>query len=167
MKKLVIVAIIAVSGWWYFVGGRKLSEDDVHNFYRDYEVATLQRRPDVLCGFLAEDYQSAGTITASNQSRTDSHNKQETCESLSKLYDTWEKLGEKMGGILQLDSSYTVHSISLSSNKQSAVVDVSTSLDVGGSIMNIRSHSTDTLIRRNGKVLLLRTEGKGTIDSGS
>jgi hypothetical protein len=32
--------------------------------------------------------------------------------------------------------------------------------------MNIRGRSTDTLIRRNGKTLLLRSEGTGSIGSG-
>ena len=43
------------------------------------------------------------------------------------------------------------------------MVDVSSSLDVAGSIMNIRARSTDTLVRRNGKVLLLRSQGTGSV----
>jgi hypothetical protein len=163
MKKLIFIAIMAAGAWWHFVGGRKLSEDDVNHFYRDYQAATLQRKPDVLCTLLADDYQSTGTVAAEGQVRADSLNKQQTCESFQKLYDTWDKLGEKLGGILQLDSHYTIHDISISADKKSASVDISTSLDVGGSIMNIRSHSTDTLVRRNGKVLLLRSEGTGSI----
>jgi hypothetical protein len=71
-----------------------------------------------------------------------------------------------MGGMLQLDSSYKINSVAIQPDSKSATVDFSSSLDVAGTIMNIRSRSTDTLIRRNGKVLMLRTEGKGRIFSG-
>ncbi|MCL7421984.1 MAG: hypothetical protein M8364_13880 [Methylobacter sp.] len=82
------------------------------------------------------------------------------------MYKSFDDLGDKMGGILQLDYGYSIHKIDISPDSKSAVVDVSFSLDVAGSIMNIRSRSTDTLIRRNGKMLMLRSEGKGTIESG-
>jgi hypothetical protein len=90
----------------------------------------------------------------------------ETCNAYTALYGEFEKIGDKMGGILQLDSRYDIHDISLASNKKSATVDVSSALDVGGTIMNIRGRSTDTLIRRNGKTLLFRSEGTGSIRSG-
>lgn len=168
MKKIILVAIIAAGAWWYFVGGRKISEADVTSFYRDYdEIATGQRQPDTLCSMFAEDYHSTATIAVGRQIRTDSMNKPQTCESLRLLYDSWEKLGEKMGGMLQLDSYYTIHSISLASDRKSATVDISSSLDVAGSIMNMRSRSTDTLVRRNGKVLLLRSDAKVSMGSGS
>jgi hypothetical protein len=35
-------------------------------------------------------------------------------------------------------------------------------MDLGGSIINLSGTSTDTLIRRNGKVRVQRTEGKVT-----
>ncbi len=163
MKKLALLVVAVVAaGWWYFVGGRKLSEDHVNRFYQTYEAATLERKPEIMCSHLADDYQSTGTITVAGLVRTDSQRKAEACESLRKLYESWEKLGEKMGGLLQLDSSYTIHSIEIAPDGKTATVDVSSSLDVGGSLMKLRSRSTDTLVRRSGKVLLLRSDSKST-----
>jgi hypothetical protein len=71
-----------------------------------------------------------------------------------------------MGGMLQLDSSYKINSIEIQPDGKSALVDYTSSLDVAGTIMNIRSRSTDTLIRRNGKVLMLRSDGTGSVSSG-
>lgn len=167
MKKLVLVILIAGTAWWYFVGGRKLTEEHVGSFYRDLEVATLERKPEDICALLASDFQSTGTVTVGSKTRPNAQDKSQTCNAYRDLYATWEKLGERMGGTLQLDSDYTIHSIAISPDRKTATVDISTSLDVAGSIMNIRSRSTDTLIRRNGKVLLLRSAGVGSIEAGS
>ena len=82
------------------------------------------------------------------------------------MYDTFAKLGEQMGGLLQLNSSVSVNSVVISPDGKTATVDLNSSLDVGGSIMNLRSHSTDTLVRRNGKVLMLNSTGTGAIGGG-
>lgn len=82
------------------------------------------------------------------------------------MYQSFEALGEKMGGLLQLDHTYTVNSIALSADKKTAIVDVSDALDVGGSIINMKSRSLDTLIRRNGKTLMLRSDADGSVGSG-
>ncbi|AYQ29016.1 MULTISPECIES: hypothetical protein [unclassified Polaromonas] len=163
MKKLILLALVAAGAWWYFAGGRKLSDEHVRAFYRGVEVATLERKPQDLCALLADNFESTGTVTIGGQSHTETQNKAGACAAYQGLYESWEKLGEKMGGTLQLDFSYTVHSVAISPDNKTATVDISSSLDVAGSIMNIRSRSTDTLIRRNGKVLLLRSESKGFI----
>lgn len=82
------------------------------------------------------------------------------------MYQGFEALGNKMGGILQLDSSYALHKIELAPDKKSAIVDVSYSLDVAGSIMNIRVRSTDTIIQKLGKPLMVRSEIKSRGASG-
>lgn len=82
------------------------------------------------------------------------------------MYENFEVLGEKMGGILHLNSNYKINDIEIDANNEVATVDFSSSLDVAGSIMNIRSRSTDTLVRRNGRTLMLRSEGKASIGSG-
>jgi hypothetical protein len=166
VKKLLLVVFIAAVAWWYFIGGRNLSEANVRDFYRALEAATLARKPEDICSLFADDFKSTGTIAVGAQSRTDSQDKEETCESYRKLYQSWEQLGEKMGGILQLDSNYEIHSIDIASDHKSATVDVSNTLDVAGSIMNIKGRSTDTLIRRNGKVLMLHSDGSGSVGGG-
>lgn len=166
MKRILLVVSIAIAAWWYFIEGRKMTEAHVTEFYRDLEVV-LERKPDELCSLLADDFKS--TVTTGNQGVKvmDEDDKTQTCEAYRELYTTWEKIGEKMGEKLQLDSDYKVHSISISADRKSATVDVSSSLDVAGSITNIRSRSTDTLVRRNGKVMMIRSEGSGSFNAGS
>lgn len=167
MRKILFLVLIIAGGWWYFIGGRKLSDEHVNGFYRDLEIATLQRQPDAICALLAPDFQSTGSVSTTENRQTVNQNKQQACDAYRDLYATWEKLGEKMGGMLQLDSQYTIHSISLSPDGKTATVDVSSSLDVAGTLMHIRSRSTDTLVRRNGKVLLLHSSGVGSVGAGS
>jgi hypothetical protein len=167
MKKVIFGIVLIAAGWWYFIGGRTLTEDHVRAFYMEQERATLAREPKALCALLADDFVSSGTVTVGGRtSPTITQNREQTCASYEGTYEQFEKIGTKMGGIVQLDSGYKIHDISLASNKKEATVDVSSSLDVAGTIMNIRGRTTDTLIRRNGKTLLLRSEGTGEIRSG-
>ena len=167
MKKLLLlVVLVGGGGWWYFIGGRTITEDHVNRFYEEYQAATLDRKPEVLCAMLAADFQGTGSVEVGGQTRQATQNKDEACKGFTDTYAIIEKLGEKMGGIMQLDSSYKISSIEIQPDRKSAIVEYVTSMDVGGTVMNIRSRDKDTLIRRNGKVLMLRNEATGSIRSG-
>lgn len=166
MRKFVLLGILAGAGWWYFIGGRTITEAHVVRFYQDLEAATLSRNPEALCALLDDKFQTVGTVEIGGRRNTSTQDKEQTCEAYADMYRNFALLGDKMGGILQLDSSYTINSVAIEPDSKKATVDYSSSLDVAGTIMNIKSRSTDTLIRRNGKVLMLRSEGKGSIRSG-
>lgn len=166
MKKFILLALLGGAGWWYFIGGRTITEEHVTRFYQELEAATLSRNPEALCALLAEDFQSTGTVEIGGRRGTSTQDKAQSCQAYTAMYETFEQLGNRMGGIVQLDSNYKINSIAIQSGGKSALVDFSSSLDVAGTIMNARSRSTDTLIRRNGKVFMLRSEGKGSIRSG-
>jgi len=166
MRKFLLLATLIAASWWYFIGSRTITEGHVVRFYQDLEAATLSRNSEQLCALLDEKFQTVGTVVIEGRRNTSTQDKEQTCEAYSQMYQNFALLGDKMGGMLQLDSSYTINSISIQSDNKSAIVDYTSSLDVAGTIMNIRSRSTDTLIRRNGKVLMLHSEGKGSISSG-
>jgi hypothetical protein len=166
MRKILLLAILAGAGWWYFIGGRTITEGHVVRFYQELERATLSRNPEALCAMLDEDFESVGIIDMGGQSVESTQNKVETCEGYTDMYQNFALLGDKMGGMVQLDSSWEIKSVEIEPDGKSATVDFFSSLDVAGRLMNIRSRSTDTLIRRNGKVLMLYSEGKGSIRTG-
>lgn len=168
MKKfLFFVILIGAGSWWYMIGGRQLTAANINAFYEKLEVATLDRKPDDLCDLLSENFESRGTLEAEGQKVVQNQNRDETCAAYTQLYAGFEAMGSRMGGIVQLDSVYQIHSINITPDKKSAMVDLSYSLDVAGSVMHVRARSTDTLIRRNGKVLMLRSEGTGRMWTGS
>lgn len=165
MKNIVFFVLIAAGASWYFVGGRALSEESVRSFYQQQEIATLNRDPEKLCALLDETFQAKG-VGASGGAHSGEANKTQTCDGYRAMYQGFDALGDKMGGILQLDYNYTIHKIELASDKKSAIVDVSYSLDVAGSIMNIRARSTDTIVQKHGRPLMVRSEGKAGLASG-
>jgi hypothetical protein len=168
MRKTLLLAIfLGIAGWRFLVGGRTITEDQVRDFYRTQEAATLSRQPEALCALLDDQFKSTGTVSMQGSKSLESQDKSQACSGLMDLYRTWADLGDKMGGLLQLDSNYTIHRLSISPDGRSATAEVSTTLNVGGSMMSISSHTTDTLIRRNGVVKLLRSEGHGSIGVGS
>ncbi len=168
MKAIIVAIVLAVGGWWYFIGGRTITPEQVNAFYREYEAATLNREPEKLCALIADEYSSEAVVRAPGlaRPRVDILNKQQTCESLRQTFEAWEELGNRMGGMLHLDSKYSLKDIQIAPNRKQATVEVQSTLEIGGSLMSMRTKSHDTLIRRNGKVLLLRSEGTGTISAG-
>jgi hypothetical protein len=163
MKKIFLLIVVVIAGWWYFVGGRTLTEQHARDFYNDSDVAMLKRDPAALCALLADDFNAKGTVMVGGQHRLDDHNKSQACQSYQEFFVSLEQIGEKLGGILQIDTDYEIHSIEIAADKKSATVDISHKLDFGGSVMNMRSRSTDVLIRRNGKMLVRSSESKATI----
>lgn len=169
MRTLILFLIlVATAGWWYVVGGRKLDEDLVRDYYAQAQHATLHHDHETLCGMLSDQFTSTSQVVLGPQRvpSRDTADKAKTCDSWRDLFASWQRLGEKMGGELQLDAGHEIHSIVLAADRKSAVVDISTQLDVAGTITNIRTRSTDQLIRRNGRVLMLRSEGTGSVTAG-
>jgi hypothetical protein len=166
MKKLILIGSIAGGLWWYFIGGRTLTEDKVRDFYQKQEVALLNRNPEELCKLLDNDFQGTGTTSSRGESQTSTSNKEQACKSAEDLFKTFEMMGNKMGGIVQLDHQYTIQSIEIAADKKSAIVKTNDILNVGDSMMNISSNGTDTIISKNGKPLLLKSEGTTEISGG-
>lgn len=164
-KTIAVFFVLAVgAGYWYVVSGRELNEEQVRAYYQSYDRAIGQRSPEAMCELLDKDFHSRDMVSTAGKRNAESLNKREACKSYRDLFASWAVIGEKMGGLLQLDSDFTINSINIAADKRSATVDVSFKLDVGGSLMNITSHSTDTLVSRHGQVMLLRSEGNSTID---
>lgn len=61
---------------------------------------------------------------------------------------------------------FKIKQIEVASNRKNAAIKTKYRLDVAGSLMNIRGNSDDTLIRRNGKVLLERSNGSQSLVTG-
>ena len=75
------------------------------------------------------------------------------------------QLDEQLGRPAQVASSYKINSVAIQPDGKSAIVDYSSSLDVADDIFNARSRSTATLIRRNGKTLMQRSEARSSVRS--
>jgi hypothetical protein len=166
MKRIVLLLCLAGAGWWYFVESNRLSEKDVRDFYAAQVVATLDRKPEELCKLLADDYSGKVTTSVAGQRTTSDHDKGAACQSAHDLYESFDKIGEKMGGIVQLDFNQELGVIVIAPDRRSASIETTFTFDVAGAVMNMTGTSTDVLVRRHGRTLMLSTESKLSLSSG-
>ena len=166
MKKIVLLLCLAGAGWWYFVASNRLSEEDVRDFYAAQTVATLDRKPEELCKLLADDYSSKITTSVAGQRTTSDHDKGAACQNAHDLYESFDKIGEKMGGVVQLDFNQGLDSIAIAPDRKSATIETRFTFDVASALMNMKGTSTDVLVRRHGKTLMLSSEGKVSLSNG-
>lgn len=165
MNVLILLLLLGGGGWWYFHGGRIIDESSVRDFYQLDEMALLKRDPEALCSFLAPDYSSEETAITLEGRQTESSDRAGSCQAYRQLFDSFEQIGSAMGGMVQLDHAYHIDSIAVAPDRKSATAAATFKLDVAGSIMNFEGSTVDTLIRRNGKMLLLKRQSKVRIVS--
>ena len=166
MNRLVLLLLVFGGGWWYFHGGRVIGDADVRDFYQLDEMALLKRDPDALCSFLAPDYRSEETAITLEGRQTESGDKAKSCEAYRQLFQSFEQIGAAMGGMVQLDHDYSVDRILLAPDRKSATAETRFRLNVAGSVMQFGGATLDTLIRRNGKMLLFSRQSKVRVISG-
>jgi nitrous oxide reductase len=166
MRKFILIAVLLGGAWYYFIGGRKLDDQLVREYYQQQVHATLDRNPEALCNQLHTDFSGTESVVIAGQRQSRSLNKDQACEAAHKTYEIIDKIGEKMGGIAQLDYNQEIAGITLSDDKKTATVESSYSLDIAGSVMQMRGSSVDTLVRSNGKVLMLKSDTKSRLLGG-
>jgi hypothetical protein len=160
MKKLVLLFLIAAAGWYYFIAARKLDEAKIRAYYEQQTIGTLSREPTALCDLMADDFRGVNRLVVGSRRQEGDVGQEESCEEIKRMYSNIEAVGNRMGGIAQLDYSQEIDNIEISSDGKTATVTTTFSLDIAGQHMRLRGTNTDTLIRRNGRVLAIRTEGR-------
>lgn len=168
MQKIILGVLLAFLGWWFMFGSRQLDADNVDTYYFKSQKALAERKPKEMCELLDKNFLIVSTtVTAGKTSAPSTQDRQQTCDGYDKMFDAWTEIGAQMGGLVQLDTDYTIHRVQISEDKKTATVEVTSDLRVAGSLMRFRSRSTDTLIRRNGKVLMLTSKGTVVMSTGS
>ena len=162
MKKVLLLVGVCAAAWWWFIGGRTMDESHVRGFYDQQMRATLARDPKALCEMLASDFVGEAVEVSLRGRVRNVQDRTQACKSLEDFYASMDKLGQSLGGIMQIDYHHEITDIQLADDKKSAVVQTKYTLDLGGTIINMNGTSTDTLIRRNGKVRVQRSDGKVT-----
>ncbi len=157
--KIFLVCVIGIAcAWWYWIDGSRLSHDKIKAFYNRGGIAISSRKPDELCTLLANDYHNTGpSLFANYMHENTTQNREQICAEYKDTFRKFDEIGTVFGGTLKIQYSLTIHKIIFSTDNMTATVYVSYSLDVGDTLMNTKLRSIDTLIQRNGKILLLRS----------
>ncbi|MES2949863.1 MAG: hypothetical protein V4858_15075 [Pseudomonadota bacterium] len=161
MGKLVaMVGLACAAAWYYFVGGAKLDEDMVRQFYVEEAHATLARKPEALCALMSSKLVVTQETRVLGQTNTETLNKKQACEAQHQAFQQFKEMGDKADAMLTIEYDYTIDSIDISPNRKQAVVQVSNTLKMGGQLMQFRTASTDQLRREWGMVKIAKADSK-------
>jgi len=164
VKKIILLVVLAGLGWWYFVGGRTLSEASVRKHYDEQSAAMARFDAETLCAMLHDDYQAnevsftpAGAVKASVD-------RDQACDNIGAALEPMKKLSEIAGGQAGISFVNKITKVTLSDDGKTATVEGEGRFSMAGSLL-IKSKYTEELVRRNGSILHLRSDAKSWLYS--
>ena len=160
---LVLVAVAALASWTYFVGSRHISDADVKKQYEQEAVWLDGGKDAEICAAFDDRYVGQIASISSAGGVLETTDKAQSCAALAAFFVSLKKLNDKAGGGVVINSSTSLQKIVISPDKLTATVTLRSQIKVGTEqklMMTMTSEGTDTLIKRDGKVLRLRAEGK-------
>lgn len=165
MKKLILLVGLAALAWWYFDGSRRLTEDMVRENYQAELTALRNFDAALLCKRVADDFQATDTINSGDGPIEKHLDKQGYCSELSQSIEAMQRLSHVSRGRMTLDVNTELQSITLAANHKSASVELVSTMRLGDMTL-ARSRGTETLIRRNGRILSTGGEFRSWVYSG-
>lgn len=159
MKKIVLAAVLVALSYWYFEGGRKMTEADVHAYYDASMKAASNFDSEHLCSRLASDYRTTDITYKASGTETTTLDKEDACVDAAEGLAIFRKVSEASRGLLKFSMSNKVRQITLSERDKVAVVNGVTTVKLG-ELLVARTRYTEKLIRRNGRILSLGGDSK-------
>lgn len=163
-KKILLITLFLGGVLWFWHYRTTLSESKVSAYYDQVGEVIAAREVEGVCQLLADDYQGSDSSSfGEGRGAERQFDKAQACNATREMFARFNGADKNMSSLLNVKYSYKVNSIQLSPDKKSAIVDINYSLATSGNLMQIESHSTDKLIRKNGKTLLLRSDSETVI----
>ena len=159
MRKWILLAALVAVASWYFHFGRKMTEASVREFYSDQTELMLKLEGEPLCRLMADDYLVRDVEFSSAGTQRSEMRRDEACSEMKQALTLFRKLSDASGGLLHPIIDQKIDSIELSENNKRATVKGVSTAQIGGMLV-VRSRFTETLIRRNGRILSLGGESK-------
>lgn len=167
MRIFVVLAILAGAGWYWLVGSKRISEEDVHAHYSAQMQAFGERDAKAMCDALDDAFRGTGTAVSRAGRVEESTDKSQSCANMEQFFADAKKMGSVLPGGFQIDTHHDIESITLSPNKRQATVQVSSTIKLGNPqvlLMKFTSQHTDTFARKNGRLRLVSQESKTLIE---
>ncbi|MBI3103173.1 MAG: hypothetical protein HYY98_16715 [Burkholderiales bacterium] len=158
LKKVAIVVAVVAAGWYSQVGGRQINESQVRDFYRQESHAFYSRDPEAICKLISSKYVGTERMTMMGTSQQSTANREQTCESQRHAFESFEKVGDKMGGMLTMEYVQQIDSIEIAPNRKSARVTGTKTLKMGGAIMEFNTRFTEDIEREWGQAKMVRSD---------
>jgi hypothetical protein len=158
MKQIAIAIVLCAGAWYFFIGGRKLDEPMVRDYYQKEARAIAARDADKLCKQLSRKAVIDSKTTMMGRTEETSHNRDEACEAQHKTFEILRRVGDQMGGILTLDYDYHIDSVEVAPNRKSAIVKGTSVLQMGESVIQLKTSFTQRLESELGQMRLVHAE---------
>ncbi len=158
MKAIIFILILAAAGWYYFIGGRKMDEQMVRDYYGAQAHAVLSRDTQAQCELFSPKLKAHLQSRMAGQMQDVTIGKDQLCKQLEDQHKFFEDVGEKAGGMLTIEYQYEIKNINLAGDRKSAEVDVVSTLKMGEAFMEITATSNERLERHLGKVQTVAAE---------
>jgi len=160
--RVIILLLVAVGiGSWYWNRQNSIDEESVNRFYDTATEHVLNGRSKELCAMLSKDFTRTGVNSTSQGRIQENADKDETCDRYDKMFASLAQAG-RLGGV-STNYQVNIEHIEISKDRKSAEVKLSSSVSMAlgpiGSIAETRDKSSETLVIRNGKLLLQKSEG--------
>ena len=156
MKQIAVVVALCVGAWYFFIGGRKLDDAMVRQYYEKEAHAIHSRDAEQLCRQLSKKAVIQSKTVMMGRTQESTSGRDEACESVRKTFKMSESVGERMGGILTIEYEYHIDTVDIASDRKSATVEGTSVLKMGEAAMQFKSSFTQRLERELGQMRLVR-----------
>jgi hypothetical protein len=158
MKQIAIVIALCVGAWYFFIGGRKIDEPMVRDYYQKEAHSIYSRDADALCKQLSRKARIDSKTTMMGKTVETSHDRDEACKANREAFETFSRVGDRMGGILTIEYEYNLDSIEMASDRKSAIVKGTNVLKMGETVLQYKTSFTQRLERELGQMRLVHAD---------
>jgi len=160
MKGYVLGAVLLAACGWGYLQTKRLSDSGIEAYYRADAETTFNHDPDASCALIADDFHgsSSGTLNGTAYV-TNAVGKAEFCRREKEFSDGFAAFKKRSGREADVSYNTNFDTPVYATDHRSATVRVSYTYSLlGGRLLNLSGTRVDTLVKRDGKVLLLATD---------
>lgn len=153
---LLLLALLSAAGV-YFLGGNRIGPGHVERLYANGQIAFNALDHEALCAMLDDGFEQELTMHVDSGQSRESMDKQAYCESQALVLGALKQVSQGANGRRLVDHQYTITEVAIEPGGRSATVQTRATTVIPG----IRSTvlSTDTVVRRRWKTMVVRSEG--------
>jgi hypothetical protein len=166
MKQIAIVIALCVGAWYFFVGGRKLDEPMVREYYQQGARAAAANDADKLCKQLSRKATIEIRTTAMGRTQEESLDRDEACASIRKTMEVLRRVDDQVGAILAIEYDYHIDTIEIAPDRKSAVATGTSVMKMGDTAVQFKTSFNQRLERELGQMRLVHAEDSMVVRLG-
>lgn len=157
MRTCMLLIVVAGLSWWYVDYSYRITETQVRELYTTQQDAIQQFDAERQCAQMDDDFQGRLIIRQGGQSSEQQLDQKQACRLITLSTNLAQRMANRTSGHAAPSADIEIESIELSPNRKRATVQSMTTVRVGEMTVS-RDRSTDTLIRRQGRLRVLSSE---------